>query len=394
MANRLDTELLGLNMASSLQIQRVNEELNCPNCQNFFTDPVTLDCGHNFCRSCISRSWEKQETNRCAVCHETFPEKNLRVNQDMASLAEKARKFSLNPMAIKLHCEKHQEELKLFCESDKKLLCLVCRDAREHRDHSFLPIEEAVEIYKEEMKSSLDSLAQWKETALQAEAKQKQTISQLKEQASSLQIQVNDDFDKIHQSLTERQQRLMSDLRQRQEEILKRMETNLREIRSYLDSVHQETSELQTKMEKDGLIFLQQEAARKRSLENNDLGDGGPKHLYEALRSPASKIRILELGDNNLGDCGAKRLCEALRNLEDKTQCLGLGGNNLTSESTEDLVSDLSINHSLTELDMSNNQLRDYGVKRLSEALRNPECKIQRLRYYYEQDRRRPEFGI
>uniref|UniRef100_A0A4W3GBN5 Uncharacterized protein n=1 Tax=Callorhinchus milii TaxID=7868 RepID=A0A4W3GBN5_CALMI len=57
-----------------------------------------------------------------------------------------------------------------------------------------------------------------------------------------------------------------------------------------------------------------------------------------------------------------------------------LGGNNLTSESTEDLVSDLSINHSLTELDMSNNQLRDYGVKRLSEALRNPECKIQRLR--------------
>uniref|UniRef100_A0A4W3H3Z5 RING-type E3 ubiquitin transferase n=1 Tax=Callorhinchus milii TaxID=7868 RepID=A0A4W3H3Z5_CALMI len=138
-------------MASGLHTESWTEEIICPICLDFFTDPVILDCGHNFCRSCITRSWEKQETNRCAICQEeTFPEKNLRVIRALASLAERARKFSLSPiqMEIKLRCEKHREELKLFCESDKKLLCLVCRDAREHRGHSFLPIEEAVEIYK------------------------------------------------------------------------------------------------------------------------------------------------------------------------------------------------------------------------------------------------------
>uniref|UniRef100_A0A4W3GS20 RING-type E3 ubiquitin transferase n=1 Tax=Callorhinchus milii TaxID=7868 RepID=A0A4W3GS20_CALMI len=125
-------------------------EIICPVCLDFFTDPVSLGCGHNFCRSCVTRSCEKQEINCCAVCQETFPEKNLRASWALASLAEKARKLSLNPTQTenKLHCEKHREKLKLFCESDKKLLCVVCSHGQEHRGHSFLPIEEAVETYK------------------------------------------------------------------------------------------------------------------------------------------------------------------------------------------------------------------------------------------------------
>uniref|UniRef100_A0A4W3H0D9 Uncharacterized protein n=1 Tax=Callorhinchus milii TaxID=7868 RepID=A0A4W3H0D9_CALMI len=51
----------------------------------------------------------------------------------------------------------------------------------------------------------------------------------------------------------------------------------------------------------------------------------------------------------------------------------------LTTDSTEDLCSDLKINHKLTELNLSHNNLGDRGVKRLCEALRNPECKMQSL---------------
>uniref|UniRef100_A0A4W3GQK1 RING-type E3 ubiquitin transferase n=1 Tax=Callorhinchus milii TaxID=7868 RepID=A0A4W3GQK1_CALMI len=137
-------------MASRLPAEIWTEEIICPVCLDFFTDPVSLGCGHNFCRSCVTRSCEKQEINCCAVCQETFPEKNLRASWALASLAEKARKLSLNPTQTenKLHCEKHREKLKLFCESDKKLLCVVCSHGQEHRGHSFLPIEEAVETYK------------------------------------------------------------------------------------------------------------------------------------------------------------------------------------------------------------------------------------------------------
>eukprot|EP00062_Callorhinchus_milii_P026635 gi/632988985/ref/XP_007883403.1/ PREDICTED: zinc-binding protein A33-like [Callorhinchus milii] len=145
-----------------------------------------------------------------------------------------------------------------------KLLCVVCSHGQEHRGHSFLPIEEAVQFYKDKVKSSLASLTQRKETALEAEAKQKEKISQLKEQVNSLQIHVTGEFAKMHQSLTDREQRVMGDLRQREEEILKRMETNLREIQCKLDSVEQQLSELTALLGKDAPTFLQEEAAANR----------------------------------------------------------------------------------------------------------------------------------
>uniref|UniRef100_A0A4W3GX10 RING-type domain-containing protein n=1 Tax=Callorhinchus milii TaxID=7868 RepID=A0A4W3GX10_CALMI len=102
-------EVLRIKMASRLPAEIWTEEIICPICLDFFTDPVSLGCGHNFCRSCITRSWEKQEINCCAVCQETFTEKNLRASWALASLAEKARKLGLTPTQTenKLHCEKH-----------------------------------------------------------------------------------------------------------------------------------------------------------------------------------------------------------------------------------------------------------------------------------------------
>uniref|UniRef100_A0A4W3GKB2 RING-type domain-containing protein n=1 Tax=Callorhinchus milii TaxID=7868 RepID=A0A4W3GKB2_CALMI len=44
--------------------------LICAICLDFFTDPVILGCGHNFCRSCITRSWEKQENRSCPECRQ------------------------------------------------------------------------------------------------------------------------------------------------------------------------------------------------------------------------------------------------------------------------------------------------------------------------------------
>ncbi|XP_060707199.1 E3 ubiquitin-protein ligase TRIM39-like [Hemiscyllium ocellatum] len=169
-------------MASRQQLRRLTEEAICPICLDFFTDPVILDCGHNFCRSCITQSWEKKKINSCPECREEFPERNFRVNRALANLAEEARKFKLDTKKeeSKPHCEKHQEELKLFCENDKKLICLICRDSREHREHRFLPIDEAVEVYKDKLKSSLDSLTEKKSAVLQTELTQKRKISEVR----------------------------------------------------------------------------------------------------------------------------------------------------------------------------------------------------------------------
>ncbi|XP_042202347.1 NACHT, LRR and PYD domains-containing protein 3-like, partial [Callorhinchus milii] len=92
-----------------------------------------------------------------------------------------------------------------------------------------------------------------------------------------------------------------------------------------------------------------------------------------------NSLTKLGLNSNKLGDSGVKKLCEALRNPECKIQKLWLWVNSLTADCAEDLASALSTNHSLTELDLGDNKLGDSGVKQLCEALRNPQCKIQSL---------------
>ncbi|XP_042201233.1 zinc-binding protein A33-like isoform X1 [Callorhinchus milii] len=287
-------------MASRPQAESWTEELNCAICLDFFTDPVSLDCGHNFCRLCITGSWENQEKNSCAICRQVTAERNFKVNWALAKMVEKAREFTLEPTptAVNRQCEKHREDLKLFCEDDKKLICSICRDAKEHRGHIFLPIDEAAEIYKvprpsggihsvstsyfhlkhfysvhlfqDQVKSSIAFLTQRKETTLQIAAKQRAKISQVKEQVNSLQTHVTAQFAKMHQSLTDREQRVMRDLKEREEEILYRMETNLREIQDKLESVEQKLSELQTQMGKDAVTLVQEEAAGNRRV--SDVG--------------------------------------------------------------------------------------------------------------------------
>ncbi|XP_072331668.1 zinc-binding protein A33-like [Scyliorhinus torazame] len=269
----LNQEVLSVNMALRQQVQSLAEEAVCPICLDLFTDPVILDCGHNFCRSCISQCWEKKEINSCPECREEFPERNLRINRALANLAEKTRKLNLNrkEKESKLHCEEHQEELKLFCETDKKLICVNCAGSREHRDHRFLPVREAAEIYKDQLKSSLDSLTVKKSEFLETELKQKGKISEVREQSSSLRTHITSEFSKMHQILIGKEQRLLRDLREEEKRILEPMEKNLREIQENLNSIEEKLSKIQKQMEqKDELIFLKEEACRKRRISDED----------------------------------------------------------------------------------------------------------------------------
>ncbi|XP_051865132.1 NACHT, LRR and PYD domains-containing protein 3-like [Pristis pectinata] len=91
------------------------------------------------------------------------------------------------------------------------------------------------------------------------------------------------------------------------------------------------------------------------------------------------KFQELSLGNNDLGDSGVKLVSAALRDPECQIQKLRLGNVGLTVSGADGLASALSTRRSMTELDLCYNKLGDSGVKLVSEALRESECKIQRL---------------
>ncbi|XP_072893176.1 NACHT, LRR and PYD domains-containing protein 3-like [Hemitrygon akajei] len=91
------------------------------------------------------------------------------------------------------------------------------------------------------------------------------------------------------------------------------------------------------------------------------------------------KCQELRFGGNKLGDSGVKLVSEALRNPECKIQKLWLSEVGLTDSGAKDFASALSTNPILTELILSANELGDSGVKLVSAALRDQGCKIQKL---------------
>ncbi|KAM3857580.1 tripartite motif-containing protein 16-like [Diretmus argenteus] len=67
-------------------------QLRCSVCLDLLKDPVTINCGHSYCRSCMEGCWDLEEETgvfRCPQCRESFrPRPVLRRNNVLAEILE------------------------------------------------------------------------------------------------------------------------------------------------------------------------------------------------------------------------------------------------------------------------------------------------------------------
>ncbi|XP_036420376.1 ribonuclease inhibitor-like isoform X2 [Colossoma macropomum] len=123
------------------------------------------------------------------------------------------------------------------------------------------------------------------------------------------------------------------------------------------------------------------QASRKAVLERCNITDKGCAALVSALKSNSSELRELNLNYNKPGKSGLKLLSDLLKDPQCKLEKLQLSACNLTEKGCAALFSALSLNSSsLRELNLSYNELLwDSGVKLLSAELENPHCKLEIL---------------
>lgn len=128
----------------------IKEKVTCPICLEVLIEPLSLNCGHSFCKTCITNNKESEispeDESSCPVCGIRYSPGNLWLNQHLANIVEKLKEVKLSPEEEQNRdvCVHHGEKLKFFCKEDGKVICPLCECSREHCGHQIFLMEKVV----------------------------------------------------------------------------------------------------------------------------------------------------------------------------------------------------------------------------------------------------------
>uniref|UniRef100_A0A3Q2CMQ9 Uncharacterized protein n=1 Tax=Cyprinodon variegatus TaxID=28743 RepID=A0A3Q2CMQ9_CYPVA len=207
----------------------LEEDLCCPVCQDVFKNPVVLSCSHSFCRECLRNWWRRKPIKEYPVCKRRSSKAEPPLNRVLKNLCETFLQQREQRASEDL-CSLHSEKLRLFYLDHQQPVCLICKDSKIHRSHSFAPINEKLEVRKK-VQEEFD-----------------QTAEHMKVQARHTERLIKEQFKKLHQFLAEEEEARLAALREEEEQkrgmMKEKMEALSREIAALSDTVRATEEEL------------------------------------------------------------------------------------------------------------------------------------------------------
>ncbi|KAJ7317340.1 hypothetical protein JRQ81_003502 [Phrynocephalus forsythii] len=288
-------------MASGGPIRGLCEETTCPICLEYFADPVTTDCGHNFCRACLAQCCrEAGGAPRCPQCREPVRgPASWKPNRPLANIVEIARSLEGGGAGGEWRvCARHQEPLKLFCKYDEAPLCLVCDRSKEHRAHEVVPIEEVAQEYKEKIKGHLRSLEEEKE---KLECQKLAKEQEMKKQLNHLEGEkdkIASAFEGMQNFLEEKKQFWLSRLEGLEKELEERKQDTLANLSEKISQLSHRIAELEKKCRQPASVYLQDirsTLSRSKKTPEENVVDPRLKDKLRAYSEKNSSItRVME----------------------------------------------------------------------------------------------------
>ncbi|VCX10429.1 unnamed protein product [Gulo gulo] len=234
-------------------LTNIKEEVTCPICLDLLKEPLSLDCGHSFCKACITAANKESKTSQegkstnCPVCQFHYCARELRPNWHVANIVEMFRevKVSSEEEQKRNLCERHEEKLLLFCKKDGKVLCWVCERSQEHRGHKMVPMDEAVQEYQEKLQTALQKAREEQQEAEMLKANLREQRTSWKNHIQNEKRCIQTQFKKLKTILEDEEQKTVQKLDSEEKTIL-----------DSLDSVEDELAQ-QSQMVKDLISELE-----------------------------------------------------------------------------------------------------------------------------------------
>ncbi|XP_069605318.1 nuclear factor 7, brain-like [Ranitomeya imitator] len=245
----------------------VRDELSCSICLNIYTDPVTLRCGHNFCRECIDQALDTQEGSgvyTCPDCREEFQDRPLlyttialrNIAEHFHTLQPESSVFcsycnhspvpaaksclsckvSLCDRHLRVHsksrehvlsgptafvqdgkCSIHKKTLEYYCLEDSAFICVTCCLASEHQGHQVELLEEAAKKKKDKMNILLKNLNSKKAETEKRVRDLQEGRRGVQEKASGIRRRVTAIFRDIRRQLEDLEKKVLSDISKQQD---------------------------------------------------------------------------------------------------------------------------------------------------------------------------------
>ncbi|XP_049429436.1 E3 ubiquitin-protein ligase TRIM21-like [Epinephelus fuscoguttatus] len=297
------------------------DQLLCSICLDVFTDPVTTPCGHNFCKTCITKHWSTNGPCQCPNCKKDFyPRPELQVNTFISEMAAQFRQSAqqkassssseqqvskpgevpcdvctgtklkalksclvclesycethlephLTRSGLKRHqlidpvenlegrmCLQHDKLLELFCKTDQMCVCMLCT-VSDHKTHDVVPLREEYEGKKAELGKTEAEIQQMIQKRRLKIEEIKHSVQLSEEDADREIADGVQVFTALKESVERSQAELMDTIKEKQRKTEKQAEDFIKELEQEISELKKRSTEVeQLSRSEDHLHLLQ-----------------------------------------------------------------------------------------------------------------------------------------
>uniref|UniRef100_A0A8C4E2R4 Uncharacterized protein n=1 Tax=Dicentrarchus labrax TaxID=13489 RepID=A0A8C4E2R4_DICLA len=297
------------------------DQFLCSICLDVFTDPVTIPCGHNFCKTCITEHWNINVQCQCPNCKEVYSTRpELKVNTFISEMAAQFRQSAqqkassssseqqvskpgevpcdvctgtklkalksclvclvsycethlephLTMSGLKRHqlidpvenledrmCTKHDKLLELFCKTDQMCVCMLCT-VLDHKTHDVVPLKEEYEGKKAELGKIEAEIQQMIQKRRLKIQEIKRSVELSKEGADREIAGGVQVFTALKESVERSQAELIDTIKEKQRKTEKQAEDFIKELEQEISELKKRSSEVDQLLQSEDHLHLLQ----------------------------------------------------------------------------------------------------------------------------------------